>query len=164
MALQIEQMPGADQGCIAGTVFSIPAPRRLHTLSAPNRGSAEEADSADGSVRGVVREVITPAPAGAQKPKKGQKVTVHCTGYGKNRDLSQKFWSTKDAGQVPFSYYIGLGSVIKGWDEGVMDMAVGEVAKLTCSPEYGYGASGFESWGIMPNSILCFEIEVLSIE
>ncbi|CAN0437504.1 unnamed protein product, partial [Ectocarpus sp. 12 AP-2014] len=63
------------------------------------RGSAEEVDSVNGSVRGVVREVITPAPAGAQKPKKGQKVTVHCTGYGKNRDLSQKFWSTKDAGQ-----------------------------------------------------------------
>lgn len=111
-----------------------------------------------------MKEILTPPPAGAQTPKKGQMVTVHCTGYGKNRDLSQKFWSTKDAGQAPFSYYIGLGQVIKGWDEGVMGMGVGEVARLTCSPEYGYGAGGFESWGIMPDSTLCFEIEVLSIE
>ena len=44
--------------------------------------------------------------------------------------------------QVPFSYNIGLGKVIKGWDEGVMDMGVGEVAKLTCSPDYAYGTGG----------------------
>lgn len=48
------------------------------------------------------------------KPVKGQKVTVHCTGYGKDGDLSKKFWSTKDPGQQPFSFNIGLGSVIKG--------------------------------------------------
>lgn len=130
-----------------------------------NRSSPDEESSEQNvNSQGVIKEVLVPAPAGARKPKKGQKVTVHCTGYGKNRDLSQKFWSTKDAGQVPFSYNIGYGNVIKGWDEGVMDMGVGEVAKLTCSPEFGYGAGGFEAWGIMPNSILCFEIEVLSIE
>ncbi|KAG2654194.1 hypothetical protein PVAP13_1NG490800 [Panicum virgatum] len=68
------------------------------------------------------------------KPTKGQKVTVHCTGYGKDRDLSKKFWSTKDPGQQPFSFNIGLGSVIKGWDEGVMTMQVGEVARIqVCS-------------------------------
>ncbi|CAL5019674.1 unnamed protein product [Urochloa decumbens] len=66
------------------------------------------------------------------KPTKGQKVTVHCTGYGKDRDLSKKFWSTKDPGQQPFSFNIGLGSVIKGWDEGVMTMQVGEVARIQC--------------------------------
>lgn len=43
------------------------------------------------------------------KPQRGQKVTVHCTGFGKNRDLSQKFWSTKDAGQEPFTFAVGLG-------------------------------------------------------
>lgn len=52
----------------------------------------------------------------------GKKVTVHCTGYGKNNDLSQKFWSTKDPGQEPFSFIIGRGMVIKGWDEGVLTM------------------------------------------
>lgn len=46
-------------------------------------------------------------------PKRGQNVTVHCTGYGKNRDLSEKFWSTKDPGQEPFAFRVGMGEVIK---------------------------------------------------
>ena len=56
------------------------------------------------------------------KPTAGKAVTVHCTGYGKNGDLSVKFWSTKDAGQEPFTFTIGRGQVIKGWDEGVLTM------------------------------------------
>ena len=98
------------------------------------------------------------------KPTKGQKVTVHCTGYGKDRDLSKKFWSTKDPGQQPFSFNIAQGSVIKGWDEGVMTMQVGEVARIKCTPDYAYGAGGFPAWGIQPNSVLVFEIEVLSAQ
>ncbi len=98
-----------------------------------------------------------------QRPEVGKNVTVHCTGYGKNGDLNVKFWSTKDPGQQPFSFNIGLGQVIKGWDEGVMTMVVGEVAKIHCSPDYAYGSGGFPAWGIMPNSELIFEIEVLSV-
>lgn len=63
-------------------------------------------------------------------PQRGQQVTVHCTGYGKNNDLTQKFWSTKDPGQEPFTFAVGLGQVIKGWDEGVIGMSLGEVAKI----------------------------------
>ncbi len=100
---------------------------------------------------------------GGQRPEVGKNVTVHCTGYGKNGDLNVKFWSTKDPGQQPFSFVIGLGQVIKGWDEGVMTMVVGEVAKIHCSPDYAYGSGGFPAWGIMPNSELIFEIEVLSV-
>ena len=44
------------------------------------------------------------------KPQRGQSVTVHCTGFGKNRDLSQKFWSTKDPGQEPFTFKVGMGN------------------------------------------------------
>jgi len=43
------------------------------------------------------------------KPTVGKQVTVHCTGYGKNRDLGVSFWSTKDPGQEPFSFKIGMG-------------------------------------------------------
>eukprot|EP00239_Pterosperma_sp_CCMP1384_P005060 CAMPEP_0197849350 /NCGR_PEP_ID=MMETSP1438-20131217/11698_1 /TAXON_ID=1461541 /ORGANISM="Pterosperma sp., Strain CCMP1384" /LENGTH=113 /DNA_ID=CAMNT_0043461983 /DNA_START=62 /DNA_END=403 /DNA_ORIENTATION=+ len=96
-------------------------------------------------------------------PVKGQQVTVHCTGYGKNKDLNLKFWSTKDPGQQPFTFQVGVGGVIKGWDEGVLGMQIGEIAKLTCSPDYAYGPGGFPAWGIMPNSTLCFEIEVLEV-
>ncbi|MCL7051434.1 hypothetical protein MKW94_009087 [Papaver nudicaule] len=109
-----------------------------------------------------VEKVVLKAGYGP-KPSPGQTVTVHCTGYGKNGDMSKKFWSTKDSGQEPFTFQIGQGSVIKAWDEGVMDMQLGEVARLHCTPEYGYGASGFPSWGIQPNSPLVFEIEVLKI-
>lgn len=65
-----------------------------------------------------------------QFPRAGQQVTVHCTGFGKDRDLSKKFWSTKDPGQQPFTFAVGMGQVIKGWDEGVIGMSLGEVAKI----------------------------------
>jgi len=58
---------------------------------------------------------------------------------------------------------IGHGNVIKGWDEGVLTMKVGEKAMIKCTPDYAYGAGGFPAWGIMPNSELHFEIEVLSV-
>ncbi|KAK8529778.1 hypothetical protein V6N13_102677 [Hibiscus sabdariffa] len=106
---------------------------------------------------GVEKQVIRLGTG--PKPTPGQTVTVHCTGYGKNGNLSEKFWSTKDPGQQPFSFQIGKGSVIKGWDEGVLGMQVGEVARLRCSPDYAYGAGGFPAWGIQPNSVLDFEIE-----
>ncbi|KAF8729855.1 hypothetical protein HU200_017313 [Digitaria exilis] len=115
------------------------------------------------------------------KPRKGQKVTVHCTGYGSshkpliyNDVLGSAYLEglvsyasrsiTKDPGQQPFTFSIGQGSVIKGWDEGVMTMQVGEVARIQCTPDYAYGASGFPAWGIQPDSVLAFEIEVLSAQ
>ncbi|KAK1303074.1 Peptidyl-prolyl cis-trans isomerase FKBP12 [Acorus calamus] len=111
---------------------------------------------------GVEKQVLR--AGGGPKPVRGQTVTVHCTGFGKNRDLNQKFWSTKDPGQKPFTFKIGMGNVIKGWDEGVLDMQLGEVARLQCSPDYAYGSGGFPAWGIQPNSVLVFEIEVLSMQ
>lgn len=111
---------------------------------------------------GVEKQVLKAGTG--PKPVAGQNVTVHCTGYGKDGDLNQKFWSTKDPGQQPFTFRIGQGSVIKGWDEGVLGMQVGEVARFRCSPDYAYGASGFPAWGIQPNSILDFEIEVLKLD
>lgn len=55
--------------------------------------------------------------------------------------------STQDPGQEPFAFQVGLGQVIKGWDEGVLSMKLGEKARLTCSPDYAYGARGFPAWG-----------------
>jgi peptidylprolyl isomerase len=79
------------------------------------------------------------SPGSGAGIQQGQRVTVHCTGFGKNGDLSSKFWSTKDPGQEPFTFQVGMGQVIKCWDEGVLTMKIGEKATLTCSPEYGYG-------------------------
>lgn len=96
-----------------------------------------------------------------KSPKTGDTVTVHCTGYGKNNDITKKFWSTKDPGQEPFSFEIGQGNVIKAWDQGVATMKVGEFASITASPDFAYGARGFKAWGIMENATLKFDIELL---
>jgi FKBP-type peptidyl-prolyl cis-trans isomerase len=57
------------------------------------------------------------------------------------------FRSTKDPGQKPFTFDVGLGRVIKGWDEGCLTMSEGEVAQLTIAGYKGYGAQGFPAWG-----------------
>merc|ERR1711879_54462 len=103
---------------------------------------------------------VTEAGTGV-KPARGQTVTVHCTGYVVS--TGYKFWSTKDPGQSPFSFAIGLGQVIKGWDQGVAQMSLGEHATLTVTPDFGYGKDGFPAWKIPQNADLRFEIELLSI-
>mmetsp|Transcript_2379 Transcript_2379/g.15969 ORF Transcript_2379/g.15969 Transcript_2379/m.15969 type:complete len:109 (+) Transcript_2379:2351-2677(+) len=107
---------------------------------------------------GVTREVIR-AGDGTTKPKVGQTVTVHYTGTLAN---GQKFDSSRDRGEK-FRFRIGVGQVIRGWDEGVMQMSVGERATLTCTPDYGYGARGFPP--VIPsNSTLVFDVELFAVE
>jgi len=90
--------------------------------------------------------------------KKGDTVLVHYTGYLTN---GSTFDSSKKRNQ-PFSFQVGQGYVIKGWDLGVVGMKVGGERKLTISPELGYGNR--EIAGIIPaNSTLIFEIELLDI-
>ncbi|EGD79510.1 FKBP-type peptidyl-prolyl cis-trans isomerase [Salpingoeca rosetta] len=105
---------------------------------------------------GLIKEVLR-AGSGPTPPR-GANITVHCTGY---LDSGKKFWSTKDPGQQTFSFKVGLGQVIKGWDEGCMTMQKGEVARLTVPGPMAYGPQGFPAWGIGPNATLTFEIEVL---
>ena len=61
------------------------------------------------------------------KPSRGQAVTVHCTGFGKDRDLAKKFWSTKDPGQEPFTFNVGRG---EGQSIGGCVVIRGEASKL----------------------------------
>lgn len=61
------------------------------------------------------------------------------------------------------SMQVGVGQVIKGWDEGVPQMSKGEKAKLTCTPDYAYGARGFPPI-IPPNSTLIFDVELLDFK
>jgi len=63
----------------------------------------------------------------------------------------------------PFSFRIGVGQVIQGWDEGLMQMSLGERAILTIPSELGYGAQGFHDDYIPPNADLVFHVELLKI-
>ncbi|CAG0918137.1 unnamed protein product [Notodromas monacha] len=92
-------------------------------------------------------------------PKKGQTVIVHYTGTLAN---GKKFDSSRDRNE-PFKFKIGRGEVIRGWDEGVAKMSVGEKAKLVCSPDFAYGARGHPPV-IPPNATLTFDVELIRVE
>mmetsp|Transcript_5825 Transcript_5825/g.14231 ORF Transcript_5825/g.14231 Transcript_5825/m.14231 type:complete len:153 (+) Transcript_5825:38-496(+) len=106
---------------------------------------------------GVTVETIQ-AGDGKSFPKTGQTVSVHYTGTLMD---GSKFDSSRDRGEQ-FQFKIGMGQVIKGWDEGVAQMSIGQRAKLTCTPDYAYGARGFPPV-IPPNSTLVFDVELFSV-
>lgn len=91
-------------------------------------------------------------------PKPGQNVTVHYTGTLTD---GTKFDSSVDKGQ-PYTFRIGTGVVIKGWDEGIMTMKVGAKRRLTVPPNLAYGAGGRP--GIPPNATLIFEVQLLGVQ
>jgi peptidylprolyl isomerase len=92
----------------------------------------------------------------------GQRVKVHYTGWlWQDGQQGKKFDSSKDRGQ-PFSFRLGGGEVIGGWDEGVQGMQVGGTRVLIIPPDLGYGAYG--AGGVIPpNATLKFEVELLGV-
>jgi peptidylprolyl isomerase len=96
-------------------------------------------------------------------PQSGQKCVMHYTGWLYNNGVKgAKFDSSVDRGQ-PFEFAIGVGQVIKGWDEGVATMKVGGKRTLIIPPELGYGARG--AGGVIPpNATLMFDVELLGVK
>lgn len=114
-------------------------------------------------------ENATTTPSGLQyvdqsvgtgaSPEKGQSVTVHYTGTLASNGA--KFDSSRDRGQ-PFVFAIGVGQVIKGWDEGVMTMKTGGRRILEIPAELAYGSRS-PGAGIPPNATLVFDVELISV-
>ena len=91
-------------------------------------------------------------------PRLGQNVTVNYVG---TLESGTKFDSSYDRGK-PYTFRIGTGSVIQGWEEGLMSMKVGGKRRLVVPPQLGYGSEGRP--GIPPNSTLLFEVELLGVQ
>ena len=95
-----------------------------------------------------------------QGAKSGQTINVHYTG---TLEDGTKFDSSLDRG-TPFSFTLGSGQVIEGWDKGLLDMKVGEKRKLTIPSDMGYGPQGTPGGPIPPNATLIFDVEMIEIK
>lgn len=125
----------------------VTEPQPVTAAAAPQPGATVTGLKMEDTKVGTGDEAVT-----------GKSVTVHYTGWLTD---GTKFDSSKDHGQ-PFTFQLGAGQVIKGWDQGVVGMKVGGVRKLTIPPSLGYGANG--AGGVIPpNASLVFEVELLAV-
>ncbi len=171
--LLVAQFTGGDrEQAVADKATDAPVAAQTETLIAQGSasdlvtgsttgGNAVTDPMADGNNivttdSGLKYEVI--AEGNGAEPKPGDRVFVHYVG---TLEDGTKFDSSRDRGR-PFDFTIGQGQVIKGWDEGVGMMKVGDRRKLIIPPELGYGARG--AGGVIPpNATLIFDVELLRI-
>jgi peptidylprolyl isomerase len=108
-------------------------------------------------------KIIDTTPGTGASPKKGQTCVMHYTGWlYENGTKGKKFDSSVDRNE-PFEFTIGVGQVIRGWDEGIATMKVGGKRTLIIPPDLGYGARG--AGGVIPsNATLIFDVELLGVK
>jgi FKBP-type peptidyl-prolyl cis-trans isomerase FkpA len=132
------------------------------TSEAPTTAAAAaKAESATTNYASGLRVADSKVGTGAY-PKRGQICVMHYTGWlYQNGQKGAKFDSSVDRGK-PFEFPLGMGAVIKGWDEGVATMKVGGKRTLIIPPDLGYG--GTPRTGIPAYSTLIFEVELLAVK
>jgi len=135
----------------------------LSLNGAPANAQAQSPNTASVAINDL-QKIDTLVGAGAEA-RAGSGVSVHYTGWlydaGAPSHKGRKFDSSLDRGQ-PFSFPLGAGRVIKGWDEGVAGMKVGGKRTLVIPAQMGYGASGAGNV-IPPNATLIFDVELLGV-
>jgi FKBP-type peptidyl-prolyl cis-trans isomerase len=130
-------------------------PAKTNTASTAPSASTPGATALPPSI--VTKEILREGTG--QMPRAGDKLAMHYTG---SLASNGTIFDSSRNGSTPFVFTIGIGQVIKGWDEGVMTMKLGEKAKLTIPPDKAYGARG--AGGVIPpNATLVFEVELLKI-
>jgi peptidylprolyl isomerase len=124
---------------------------------------SESADAQNVMTTSSGLKYIDVKPGTGASPQTGQTCVMHYTGWlYENGKKGAKFDSSVDRGQ-PFEFKIGMGQVIRGWDEGVATMKVGGKRTLIIPPALGYGARG--AGGVIPpNATLMFDVELLAIK
>ena len=126
-------------------------------------GCAAEENMGQSNITELIKTDET--AGGGHEAASGRNVTVHYTGWlydeGRPDHKGKKFDSSRDRGE-PFTFKLGAGRVIRGWDEGVAGMKVGGRRTLTIPPDYGYGAQGAPG-AIPPNATLIFDVELLDV-
>lgn len=166
--LLVAQFTGGDgEQAVADSAANTPAAvTQTETLVAQNASDLMEDDAPEGDA--MADENVVTTDSGLQyvvieegdgaQPQAGQRVFVHYVG---TLEDGTKFDSSRDRGR-PFDFTIGQGQVIRGWDEGVGMMKVGDRRKLIIPPDLGYGARG--AGGVIPpNATLIFDVELLRI-
>jgi len=158
--------PESGAGGEEGVFYADEASEEAESADATEAEAAEpEAESAATEKTGEVittdsgLKYIDVEVGDGATPQTGQTVVVHYTGTLAD---GTKFDSSLDAGRQPFSFPIGMGRVIAGWDEGVGSMKVGGKRKLIIPSELAYGADGRPPV-IPPNAELHFDVELLEI-
>lgn len=138
----------AGLGLIGYLFFSAPLMSFFNSQNKPMENQLPES--------GYKAEDIVAGQGGLAE--RGDSITVHYVGMLTNGKV---FDSSRDS-NVPFTFVVGSGQVIRGWDEGLIGMREGGRRILTIAPDYAYGSRGIGP--IPPNSTLIFEVELLKVE